>query len=179
MTRNLYSIGLGLPPVLSFDTMLCQNVVFPGTPKDLSYLSSLYCQYHWYWKDDIKDWRSIGNLHTLLEYNCIDVLRTWEIAQAQKLYIKAIGQEEQMAFKMETNRLCLRMMNRGVKFDKHRAGSMLFELQVALSAFHTELLGIIPQDMVMPHTKKSDKLWFKSAKQTALLFLRHPWNASC
>ena len=161
---------LGITPRLDFDTMLAQNVVFPGTPKDLSYLSSLYCQHHWYWKDDIKDWRTLDNLHTLLEYNCVDVLRTWEIAQAQKLYIKSIGQEAQMRFKMDTNRLCLRMMNRGVRFDSRRAGSMLYELQAALHGFHTELLGIIPQDMVMPHTKKTDKPWYKFAKQTATLF---------
>ena len=106
----------------------------------------------------------------MLEYNCIDVLRTWEIAQAQKAYIKSIGQEEQMKFKMETNQLCLRMMNRGVLFDKRRAGSMLFELQAALNAFYVELLGIIPQDMVQPHTKKNQTFWYKSAKQTATLF---------
>ena len=41
----------GVTPRLSHDTMLAQNVVFPGTPKDLGYLSSLYCQYHWYWKE--------------------------------------------------------------------------------------------------------------------------------
>ena len=136
--------------------MLAQNVVFPGTPKDLGYLSSLYCQYHWYWKDDVKDWRRLGGIKQLLEYNCIDVLRTWEIAQSQKAYIKSIGQEEQVEFKMETSRLCLRMMNRGVLFDKRRAGTMLFELQSALTAFHQELLTIIPQDWIKPHTKKKE-----------------------
>jgi DNA polymerase I-like protein with 3'-5' exonuclease and polymerase domains len=150
--------------------MLAQNVVFPGTPKDLSYLSSLYCKHHWYWKDDIKDWRGLDDLGTLLEYNCIDCLRTWEIAQAQKQYIKAIGQEEQMRFKMRTNALCLRMMNRGVLIDTARRGSMLFELQSAQTAFYQELLGIIPQDMVQPLEKKTDKHWYRSAKQTAHLF---------
>ena len=93
----------GITPRLHFDTMLAQNVVFPGTPKDLGYLSSLYCQYHWYWKDDVKDWRRLGGIKQLLEYNCINVLRTWEIAQSQKAYIKSIGQEEQVEFKMETS----------------------------------------------------------------------------
>ena len=160
----------GVTPRLSFDTMLAQNVLFPGTPKDLGYLSSLYCQYHWYWKDDVKDWRRLGGLKELLEYNCVDVLRTWEIAQAQKLYIKSINQEAQVEFKMETSRLCLRMMNRGVLFDKRRASSMLFELQAALTAFHQELLAIIPQAWVMPHKTKKDAFWYKSAKQTAMLF---------
>ena len=48
------------------------------------------------------------------------------------------------------------MMNRGVLFDKRRAGTMLFELQSALTAFHQELLTIIPQSWVKPHSKKKE-----------------------
>ena len=161
---------LGATPKLYHDTMLAQNVLFPGTPKDLGYLSSLYCHYHWYWKDDIKDWSSIGNIQTLLDYNCIDVMRTWEIAERQMAYIKATGQEEQMRFKMRTNDLCLRMMNRGVLIDSSRRGSMLYELQAAQAGFYSELLQIIPQDLVKPIEKKSDKPWYRSPKQTADLF---------
>lgn len=161
---------LGVIPNLDFDTMLAQNVIFPGTPKDLSYLSSLYCKYHWYWKDDVKDWGKITNLQSLLDYNCIDCMRTFEIAVNQKALIESLGQEEQMKFKMETNRLCLRMMYRGVKVDSQRTATMLYELQDALARFYSELLEIIPQDMVQPHTKKTDKFWYRSPKQTQELF---------
>lgn len=161
---------LGVTPKLFHDTMLCQNVLFPGTPKDLGYLSSLYCDYHWYWKDDVKDWSKFGNLHQLLDYNCIDVARTYEIAQKQLHLVKALGQEEQMHFKMRTNDLCLRMMNRGVLIDSQRRGSMLFELQAAEAAFQHELLQIVPQAMVKPIEKKNDKHWYRSAKQTSELF---------
>jgi uracil-DNA glycosylase len=160
----------GVTPRLDHDTMLAQNVLFPGTPKDLGYLSSLYCHYHWYWKDDVKDWSKFGNLHQLLDYNCIDAMRTWEIAEHQRQYIKASGQEAQMRFKMRTNDLCLRMMNRGVLIDAARRGSMLFQLQAAEAAFQHELLQIIPQSMVKPHEKKNDKFWYRSAKQTSELF---------
>jgi DNA polymerase I-like protein with 3'-5' exonuclease and polymerase domains len=151
--------------------MLAQNVLFPGTPKDLGYLSSLYCHYHWYWKDDIKDWTHIGNIQTLLDYNCIDVMRTWEIADKQLNYIAQTNQQDQMHFKMRTNDLCLRMMNRGVLIDTARRGSMLYELQAAEAAFRHDLLQIIPQDLVKPHEgKKTDKPWYRSPKQTAELF---------
>jgi DNA polymerase I-like protein with 3'-5' exonuclease and polymerase domains len=160
----------GITPYLDHDTMLAQNVIFPGTPKDLSYLSSLYCHYHWYWKDDIKDWNRLGDLKSVLNYNCIDSMRTWETAQAQKKYITAIGQEEQMTFKMRTNALCLRMMNRGILMDQRRTGSMFFELEAAQTAFYQELLGIIPQEWIRPIKKKTDKPWYRSPKQTAELF---------
>lgn len=182
LNRNIHIIGqnfiydtqyiqhwFGASPNLQFDTMLAQNVIFPGTPKDLGYLSSLYCTYHWYWKDDVKDWTKFGELKTLLDYNCIDTMRTWEIALAQRQYIKHTNQEAQMAFKMKTNKLCLRMMSRGVLIDTRRRGSMLFELQAAQTALYHELLEIIPQDMVQPIEKKTDKYWYRSAKQTAYL----------
>lgn len=157
----------GVTPHLDFDTMLAQNVVFPGTPKDLGYLSSLYCTYHWYWKEEAKDWNTIGDLKKLLDYNCTDNLRTWEIAEAQKHYIKSIGQEQQMDFKMQTNHLCLRMMNRGVLIDKSKRAKMVYDLEEARSGYYQELEAIIPQAMVNHEAKTS---WYRSAQQTAALF---------
>lgn len=161
---------LGVTPRLHHDTMLAQNVVFPGTPKDLGYLSSLYCHYHWYWKDDVKDWSKFPDLQQLLDYNCLDNMRTLEIAQEQQLYIAAIGQTEQMKFKMQTNQLCLRMMNRGILIDKSRVGVLQHDLLESQQQFYRELLVIVPQDMVKPHTKKSETFWYTSSKQTRELF---------
>jgi hypothetical protein len=159
---------LGCTPNLWHDTMLAQNVLFPGTPKDLGYLSSLYCDYHWYWKDEAKDYNTIDE--RLLRYNCEDVVRTWEIADNQLRYIAQAGQQDQMRFKMRTNELCLRMMNRGILMDQGRAGSMFFELESFQTATYQELLGIVPQDWIQPMVKKTDKPWYRSAKQTAELF---------
>jgi uracil-DNA glycosylase len=158
---------MGITPRLDFDTMLAQNVIFPGTPKALEYLSSIYCHYHWYWKEDHKDWDRLGDLQRLMDYNCIDVLRTWEIAEAETNYIKAIGQEEQMAFKMATNDLCLRMMNRGILIDKARRGSMIYDLNTARAGYYNELLQIIPQDFVKPGHKVP---WYRSDTQIKTLF---------
>lgn len=158
---------MGITPHLDHDTMLAQNVIFPGTPKSLVYISSLFCYYHWYWKDDIKDWDRLGDLQRLLDYNCIDNLRTWESAEAQHEYIRATGQEEQMRFKMETNDLCLRMMNRGVLVDKAKRGALIYELEEARNGLYNELLQIIPQDFVTPGHKTP---WYRSDKQTKTLF---------
>lgn len=157
----------GVTPHLDHDTMLGQNVIFPGTPKALEYLSSLYCHYHWYWKEDHKDWDKLGDLQRLLDYNCIDVLRTWEIDEAQRQYIRLSGQEEQMQLKMETNHLCLRMMNRGVLVDKNKRGALIHDLLEARNELYRELLQIIPQEMVAPNAKV---MWYRSDKQTKTLF---------
>lgn len=161
---------LGVTPRLFWDTMLCQNVLFPGTPKDLSYLSSLYCDYHWYWKEDHKEWDLSGTIEDLLRYNCEDCVRTYVIAQSQQTLTKHLGQEAQMNFKMETNHLCLRMMNRGVLTDLKRREEVRMELHEALNEIQTELLEIIPQDLVRPHDKSFKTMWYSSPQQTASLF---------
>lgn len=161
---------MGFQPRLSFDTMLAQNVLFPGTPKDLAYLSSLYCDYHWYWKEDHKEWDLKGTVDDLAKYNCIDCCRTWEIAEAQRLVIKHLGQESQMQFKMQINDFCLRMMNRGVLVDRQRRGAVFGQLDEARCKIEQELLKIVPQDLVQPDAKT---YWFNSPKQTKELFHDH------
>jgi len=167
---------LGVTPHLSHDTMLHQNVCFPGTPKALDYLSSLYCHYHWYWKEDHKEWDMRGDVEQLLRYNCMDCVRTWEIGQNQREVTRVLGMEEQFRFKMQTNELCLRMMNRGVLFDGRRRGQLLVELQAASAQLQRELLEIIPQEWIAPVGKRSKSAgggaiyWTTSDKQQKYLF---------
>lgn len=158
---------MGITPHLKRDTMLVQNVIFPGTPKALDYLSSLYCKYHWYWKEDHKDWDKLGEPERLWVYNAWDNLRTWEVDESQVEYTKAIGQEEQVEFKMQTNNLCLRMMNRGVLIDKNKRGTLIFELDAARAALYRELETIVPQSLVKPGHHIP---WYRSPHQTRTLF---------
>jgi len=157
----------GVTPRAASDTMLVQNVLFPGTPKALDYLSSLYCNYHWYWKEDHKDWDKLGDAQRLWDYNCIDNLRTWEIDESQQQYIKLSKQEDQVAFKMATNDLCLRMMTRGIRVDKAKRGALIYELNEARTGFYKELEEIVPQSFVAPSAKVP---WYRSPKQTKDLF---------
>lgn len=166
----------GVTPLLTHDTMLHQNTFFPGTPKDLSYLSSLYVHYHWYWKEDAKEWDEKGTIEQLLEYNCLDNCRTWEIGGNQREVTRLLGGEEQFQFKMDTNYLCLRMMNRGVLWDRARSAQVWHELSEALARLESELLQIIPQDWVAPVGKRSKEkgggpiYWITSDMQQKILF---------
>lgn len=171
---------LGVTPKLDFDSMLCQNVVFPGTPKDLGYLSSLFCRYHWYWKEDHKEWNLSGTIEDLLLYNCMDCVRNWEVCESQREMLTKVNLWPQMEFKMRTNDLCLRMMNRGVLIDRNKRATLQSELIEALNGIYRELLQIIPQTMVDPDFEanyakamrsKSKKyvFWYTSDKQTKVV----------
>lgn len=166
----------GVTPHVDWDTMLCQNTIFPGVPKALDYLSSMFCDYYWYWKEDSKEWDTKGTLEQHLTYNCQDLVNTWEVAAGQRILVDRLGQQEQMRFKMETKRLCLRMMNRGVLYDTARRGPLLYQLQAELAQIQKELLEIIPQEWIAPVGKRSKAkgggpiYWITSDAQQKILF---------
>lgn len=63
---------LGYLPNQTFDTMVAQHVLFPGIPKALDFLSSMYCHWHRYWKDEINDYTRLPeNMDQYWTYNCL------------------------------------------------------------------------------------------------------------
>lgn len=67
---------------IGFDTMLAQHVCFPGIPKDLGFLASMYCKDYTYWKDELTDYNKMpDDVNKFWTYNCKDCCNTWEIAQ--------------------------------------------------------------------------------------------------
>lgn len=71
----------GFRPRIGFDTMLAQHVCFPGIPKDLGFLASMYCENYVYWKDELTDYNKMpDDVIKFWTYNCKDCCNTWEIA---------------------------------------------------------------------------------------------------
>jgi uracil-DNA glycosylase family 4 len=158
-------------PRLDFDTMLAHHLLWPGTTKGLDYLSSLYCKYHWYWKDDNKDWDLKGDFTRHLIYNGEDCLRTFECATSLRQQIKDQGFEALWEIEKEKNDLALEMMTRGIKIDKGRRSMMAFELQAERQRIYEWLSNIIPQSVVAPYVGKTSKSqWWASPDQQKTLF---------
>lgn len=113
------------------DTLTAQQVLFPGTPKDLSYLSSLYCEDHVHWKDEGKEWDlASGNENWV--YNGKDCARTFEIADAQAIALERAGLTETFAYQLRVQRHTLSMMLRGLRYDFNKTPELsrkLTELQ--------------------------------------------------
>lgn len=68
-------------PNLCFDTMVAQGVLYPGLPKGLDFITSLYGEGHIYWKDDGKEVDTKRDEDAWWEYNCKDCCRTFECAE--------------------------------------------------------------------------------------------------
>lgn len=156
------SAFFGVTPRLSFDTLIAQNLLFPGTQKDLGFLSSLYCSHHRYWKDDSRDWSTTGTFEQLLRYNCEDAARTLEIANRQKELLTQQNLDKLLPFELEKFDLALEMMQRGVRVDLAERQRVAFKLIESQQQLADRLLRIVPQALVDTSGKS---VWFKSALQ--------------
>lgn len=165
----------GVTPYANFDTMYAWHVCFPGTPKALDYLSSLFCRYHRYWKEDHKEWDlSDGDPGTLFRYNAEDCIRTYECATHIRQLVRQYGLSEQWDWMQRKRDLALSMMQRGVAIDQKLRDRIGYELMEKYNELAQELLRIIPQKWAGDPGKsaktKEPVLWFSSHKQLKWIF---------
>jgi uracil-DNA glycosylase family 4 len=152
-------------PRVELDTMIAQHLCFPTLPKDLNYLSSMYCEYHRFWKGEGKEWTKKTSLEELWRYNCRDVVATLEAAQTLRAVLHQLGLEEQLMFQMQQFWLAFALMQRGILVDQKLKGEMKIKLMEAIYEIETWLEALVPQDLTPP--KKKAARWYNSDKQTS------------
>lgn len=129
---SYFDDNFGEIPPLAFDTYVAQSVLLPGVSRGLGFLSSMYCDWHCYWKDDARDWDNLSDFDGLFTYNCRDVCSTWEAKQVlRKLLVKA-GLWPQFESRMRYNAYVYRMMQRGVIRDASVTQILDDEIEEAL-----------------------------------------------
>lgn len=119
-------------PRVHFDTLIAQSVLFPGVTRGLGFLSSMYCDWHCYWKDDARDWSNLKDFDRLFRYNCRDVCATWEAAQSQRKLVERAGLSGQLASRIAYNHAVYDMMDRGVIRDTQKTQELDDEIEIAL-----------------------------------------------
>ena len=121
----------GVVPKVYLDTMLAHHVCFAGLPKGLDFLSSIYCEYHRYWKDDGKTWDKNTGEEQLWTYNCEDCVKTYECAIEILRNVNKLGLVEQVEFQMKQFHAVFLMMLRGVNCDLTHKAELVGELTEA------------------------------------------------
>lgn len=129
------------------DTMLQQHSCFSNVEKNLSFLSSMYCEDHLHWKDDRTNWtegpKGEGEDKYWI-YNCTDSLRTLAINNVLKHVVSAMKLDEVNAFQQALRPLVFKAMSRGVLVDleerKRFSFQMLEEVQTRQD-WLTEVVG--------------------------------------
>jgi uracil-DNA glycosylase family 4 len=114
------------------DTMIGQSVLFPGQPRGLGFLSSMYCEWHHYWKDDARDWNNIKDFQGLFHYNCRDCCATWEAMHSILRALDRAGLMMQFQDRMAYARHVYNMQQRGLERDEAEVKRIDAEIEDAL-----------------------------------------------
>lgn len=179
---------------LGHDTMVKHHLCLPGTQKGLDFLSSIYCKFHLYWKDESKDWDPKLGEEQLWIYNCKDAVTTFEANEALDTSIRCFGLEQQLGFQMATGEIAFDMMLRGMavnldyKMDLHASLETMLHERLAfirtctgvalepsspkqVQSFCYDVLGLPP---AYKHDKKN-----KTSRLTADKDAVEDWLLSC
>lgn len=156
---------LGYLPSQTFDTMIAQHVLFPGIPKSLDFLSSMYCHWHRYWKDEINDYTRLPeNMEQYWTYNCKDVCVTFEVAMVLENLLDHVGRREQYEFMAHTARSALRSMLRGMRIDQKSRSAVAGELMQAIAEYETLIHQIVGFPLNVASPKQMQEFFYGDLK---------------
>lgn len=162
----------GFLPVPDFDTMVAHAVAYPGTPKSLDYLSSIYLPWHRYWKDESGEAEATADDNLRWEYNCKDCCTTWALREPLEKTIEKHGLKEPLAFEMALFRPLVNMMTKGVRQDQDlriKYMEQVMEQQADLESFFEDFTTKVLPDISLAKSKTA-KPWWRSPTQQAKLF---------
>lgn len=153
--------------IVAGETMVGHHLLFPGTPKGLAMLASLYNDYFCYWKDESNEWAADElSAQDLWKYNCKDIRATYEAWFQIWALICRFGFEEKYSTRMEAWKLARKMTIKGINYDHTLRNIYLTQLASATQELESWLLAAVPQPL---RYVASGKPWFASAQGTMKL----------
>lgn len=156
------------------DTMSVEHLLHPGLPKDLGYLSSIYCAFHRYWKEDkdIKIWNpKTTKVEDLWTYNCRDCLNTLEIALRQdKLLTADPTMRVLYERRKKINLIAYKMSRRGIRVREDQRRKLIPPLREAINSRIEFLDDMVPNAEHFPEGKSAP--WWASPAKKKIVFYR-------
>lgn len=131
--NQYFARNYGFVANLRDDTLFQQHVAFPGLPKGLDFISSMYREHHTYWKDEGKTWDKNTPEEVLWRYNCIDAVATYESSMVLENVVRGFGLEAQYQERLLTQRNAFTMMLRGTNSDMEAKLKLGSELGIGLA----------------------------------------------
>jgi len=162
------SLSWSYIPRCEADVMILHHLCWPGKPKSLNYISSLYNNFHSFWKDEGKEWHPTFSDDQHWSYCCRDAVEAFEANTHLQYIIDVLGLREQATLQMQQFPVNLNMMIRGARIDLKARSDLSVELLILITARCAWLEDIIPEE-VFPHQPKKSA-WYNSPKQSAELF---------
>lgn len=152
---------LGYLPNQQFDTMIAQHVLFPGLPKSLDFLSSMYCHWHRYWKDEINDYSRLPeNMDQYWTYNCKDVCTTFEVTFVLQELLSHFQRWPQYTFMAHTARSALKSMLRGILVDAKARSEVAGLLMQTIAEYEALINHLVGFDLNVGSSKQMQDFFY-------------------
>ncbi len=154
-----------------FDTMVAHHVCWAGLKKSLDFISSMYCRFHQYWKDDGKHFDlEHHDERRLWEYNCKDCVVTYECATVLRGMVDKFNLTEQNEFQQKHNlRTTIRMMLRGVRRDDKAQDYLFWILNNAANERLAAVHKFIGRDVNPKSPKQMAELFYEELGQPIIV----------
>jgi DNA polymerase I-like protein with 3'-5' exonuclease and polymerase domains/uracil-DNA glycosylase len=146
------------------DTMIMQHSAFSSMPKNLGFLSSMYCDDHLYWKDDRTDWKEGEdgeNERTYWEYCTTDSCRTLAIYFVLKSVLKQMKLEKVNEFQQRLRHRVLRTMIRGVRVDEKKRAQLSLSLINEAQTRNNWLREVLGYDINIRSPKQMQDFFYR------------------
>lgn len=151
----------GVAPHTVDDTMVMQHVAFAGMSKGLDFLSSMYCRFHRYWKEEGKLWDPrTTNEDQLWVYNCKDAVVTFEVSETLLKWLESLQLLPQYHERMEFWWSVLRMTVFGVRVDKDARGRLARELIETNLAMEQQLAYVVGHPINVRSPKQLQEFFY-------------------
>lgn len=150
----------GYLPRLRHDTIAMQQTAWPGLPRGLDFLSSMYCSEHVYWKEDGKEDNPRIPQETRWAYNCTDTTRTYEVRFVLERVLRKLGLWDLYEFQISLFPHVLEMMLRGLRVDEMLREKIGIELFNAIQGRQNRLNSILGYDFNPRSTPQMHNLFY-------------------
>lgn len=157
------------------DTMIAHHACFTADiPKALHVISSIYCDYHQYWKDEShaegdEAWEPTeASWDSYLLYNGKDCCKTLDAANVlMDSAVPAMGMQKGLDFQLGMWQPLLKCMLRGNLYDWDERGQQRKDLERRMKALEDFMTAIVPPELYPRHPKTP---FYKSPSQLKDLF---------
>lgn len=162
----------GFKPHCTWDTMAMAHILWTkNLPLRLDFLSSMFCDWYMFWKDDGKEFhKSINRVEDevlYFDYNGYDCCYTWEIAEKLKPAMISSDFKAPHSFQQKMYPHLSKTMNRGVRFDKKLQAKMKGELAQQIDEYALWFESLPIQEWF---EGSKGVVWYNSAHKLKKLF---------
>lgn len=161
-------------PNLKRDTMITEHTLCSTREKGLDFLSSIYSDYHVYWKDESKDWHPKLGERQLWIYNCKDCCVTYEVDTNQQLVIEAMSAKwpalsNLQIFQQELFHPVLDTMNRGLRVDDSSKEQLSAELKEHIDRREAWIESVLGQKVNIKSPLQMKDLFYRVLNQREVI----------